>query len=53
MTAKVKREWMGDLPRRALVGVILIAVAVAALVIGGIALWLLMMSNENFTSLTS
>ncbi|MBB5687325.1 phosphatidate cytidylyltransferase [Sphingobium boeckii] len=42
MTAKVKREWMGDLPRRALVGVILIVVAVSALVLGGIALWILM-----------
>ena len=42
MTPPAPRSGMGDLPRRAVVGVILIAIAVAALVSGGIALWVLM-----------
>lgn len=41
MSEGPKPGWAGDLPRRALVGAILIAIAVLALVSGGLALWVL------------
>ncbi|RJF91101.1 phosphatidate cytidylyltransferase [Sphingomonas cavernae] len=41
MSEPPKSGWAADLPRRALVGIILVAVAVFALVQGGIALWVL------------
>ena len=41
MTTPVKANWVADLPRKALVAVILVAVALGGLVAGGYALWLL------------
>lgn len=41
MTAPHKPGWVGDLPKRALVGLILIAVAVTALLQGGVVFWIL------------
>ena len=41
MTGSPKPGGMGDLPKRAVVGIILIAVAVTALVAGGVAFWVL------------
>lgn len=41
MTTPVKANWIADLPRKALVAVILVAVALGGLIVGGYALWLL------------
>lgn len=41
MTTPVKANWIADLPRKALVALILVAVALGGLVAGGYALWLL------------
>ncbi|AHE54556.1 phosphatidate cytidylyltransferase [Sphingomonas sanxanigenens] len=42
MTTSVKANWVADLPRKALVAVILVAVALGGLIAGGYALWLLL-----------
>ena len=41
MTSPIKANWVADLPRKALVAAILVAIALAGLVIGSYALWLL------------